>query len=129
MPFEHGPIAQVVVKRHAGVVDEDVERFDALDRRLDLRRVGHVQGQGRDARIRMGQGPAGAGVHPLRASPQCFLDQRLTDAAIGPGHQTALSAINIPVPPIDDVLVGHRRTGNRKTDTLGQDTSDKRRPR
>ena len=31
---ERGTIAQVVVDRHAGVVDEDVERFDPLDSSL-----------------------------------------------------------------------------------------------
>ena len=44
VPFEHGPIAQVVVERHAGVIDEDVERVDFIDRSLDLCSVGHVQG-------------------------------------------------------------------------------------
>ena len=87
MLFERGTIAEVIVVRHAGVVDEDVERLDALDGCLNLRGVGHVQGQGRDAPIRVGQGLARTGVHPLRASPQGFLDQRLPDTAIGPGHQ------------------------------------------
>jgi len=54
VPFEHGPIAQVVVERHAGVIDEDVERVDFIDGSLDLRSVGHVQGQGCDAPIRVG---------------------------------------------------------------------------
>ena len=84
---ECGTIAQVVVQRHAGVVDEDIERLDPGDSCLDLRRVGHVQGQRRDAPIRVGQGLARTGVHPPRASPQGLLDQRLPDAAIGPGHQ------------------------------------------
>jgi hypothetical protein len=81
--FEHGAIAQVVVKCHAGVVNEDVERFHAIDRRLDLRRAGHVERDRRDARVRMDEGPAGAGENSLRASAECFLDQRLTDTAIG----------------------------------------------
>ena len=51
MPFERGTIAQVIVKRQAGVIDEDIERLDSLDSCLNLRRVGHVQGQGRDATI------------------------------------------------------------------------------
>jgi hypothetical protein len=85
--FERGTIAQVIVKRHAGVIDEDIERLDSLDSCLSLRRVGHVQGQGRDAPIQVGQGLARTGIHPLRASPQGFLDRRLPDAAIGPGHQ------------------------------------------
>jgi hypothetical protein len=29
--FEHGSIAEVIVKRRAGVVDEEVERLDAVD--------------------------------------------------------------------------------------------------
>ena len=53
----------------------------------DLRRVGHVQGQRRDPPIRVGQRLARTGIHPLRAPPQGFLDQRLTDTTIGPGHQ------------------------------------------
>src|SRR5271165_3958871 len=36
------------------------------------------------------KGLARAGIHPLRASPQGFGDQRLPDAAIGPGHQDCL---------------------------------------
>ncbi len=85
MPFERGTIAQVIVKRQAGVIDEDIERFDSLDSSLSLRSVGHVQGQGRDAPIQVGQGLARAGIHPLRASPQGFLDQRLSDTAISAG--------------------------------------------
>jgi hypothetical protein len=49
--------------------------------------AGHVQRQGRHARIRVGQGLASAGIHPFRASPQGFLDQRPPDTAIGTGHQ------------------------------------------
>ena len=62
--LERAAIAEVVVERHAGVVDEDVERLDPLDRGLDLRRVGHVEDQRRDAPVAMGDRPAGAGVHP-----------------------------------------------------------------
>jgi hypothetical protein len=35
----------------------------------------------------MSQGLTRTGVHPLRASPQGFLDQRLPYTAIRPGHQ------------------------------------------
>jgi hypothetical protein len=35
----------------------------------------------------MRQGLPGSGVNPLGASAQGFLDQRLSDTAIGPGHQ------------------------------------------
>jgi hypothetical protein len=85
--FDYGAIGQVIVKRQAGVIDEDVERLDALESCLNLRRVGHIHGQRCDASIRVAQGLACTGVHPLRASSQGFLDQRLPDAAIGPGHQ------------------------------------------
>ena len=43
--LEHRPIAEVVVQRQAGIVDEDVERLDLLDRRQGLRGVRHVKGQ------------------------------------------------------------------------------------
>ena len=45
---------EIVVQAHAGIVDEDVERLDFLDGRLNLRRVGHVQGQRRDTTICVG---------------------------------------------------------------------------
>jgi hypothetical protein len=37
--FDHGPVAEVVVERDAGVVDENVEGLDRLDRRRYLRRL------------------------------------------------------------------------------------------
>jgi hypothetical protein len=74
-------------ERQASVIDEDIERFDFLDGSLKLRHVGYVQGQGRDAPIRIGEGLARTGIHPLRASPQGFLDQPLPETGIGPGHQ------------------------------------------
>ena len=55
-----------------------------------LRGVGHVQAQGRDARIHVGHGPASADIYPLRTPAQSFLDQRLSDTTIGPGHQNCL---------------------------------------
>ena len=87
MPFERGTIGQVIEKRNSGVIDEDIERFDSLDSCLSLRGVGHVQRQGRDARIWVGQRLPRTGIHPLRASPQSFLDQRLSDTAVGTGDQ------------------------------------------
>jgi len=51
--FERRPLAEVVVERDARVVDEDVERLDALGRGPDLRRVSDIQVQGRDARVRV----------------------------------------------------------------------------
>jgi hypothetical protein len=86
VPFQRGRIAQVVPTRHAGAIDEEIEGFDVLDSSLNLRGVGHVQGQGRDAPIRVGQGPAGTGIHARRAHAQGFFDQRLSDATVGPGH-------------------------------------------
>src|SRR5438552_13997116 len=47
--FERGTIAQVVIKRQAGVINEDIERFDFLHGRLNLRSVGYVQREVRDA--------------------------------------------------------------------------------
>jgi hypothetical protein len=84
-------VAEVVVERDAGVVDQDVERLDGLDRRLDLALIGHIEGDARDARIRVGQGLPAAGVDPLRAASQRLLDQCLPDAAIAPGHQKCLA--------------------------------------
>jgi hypothetical protein len=89
--FECGTITEVVVKCQAGVIDEEIERPDSSGRRLYLCRAGHVQGQRRDAAIRVGQGLARAGVHPLRASAQGFPDQRLPDAPVGPGDQDCLA--------------------------------------
>ncbi len=40
VPFDRGTIAQVIVKRQAGVIDEDIERFDSLDGSLNMRSVG-----------------------------------------------------------------------------------------
>jgi hypothetical protein len=88
VPFDYGTLAEVViVKRQAGIIDEDIERLDCLDSCLNLRRVGHVQGQGRDTPIPVGQGLARTRVHPLAASPHGPLDQRLPDAAIGASNQ------------------------------------------
>jgi hypothetical protein len=42
VPFDRGTIAQVIVKRQPGVIDEDIERFDSLDGSLNMRSVGHV---------------------------------------------------------------------------------------
>jgi hypothetical protein len=72
--FEGAAIAEVGVEAQAGVVDKDIEGLDALGGCPDLRGVGHVQSEGRDALIRVGQGLACTGVDPLRASVQGFLD-------------------------------------------------------
>ena len=88
--IEHGTITQVIKKRNSGVVDEDIKRLDLIGSCPNLRRVGHVQGQGRDAPVRVGQRLARAGIHPLRASGEGLGDQGLPDAAISPGHQHRL---------------------------------------
>ena len=85
--FERGAIAQVIVKRQASVIDEDIEIFDLLDSSLNVRSIGHVQCYGRDSPIHVGQRLTRTGIHPLRASPQSFLDQRLADTAVGAGAQ------------------------------------------
>ena len=72
--FERGTVAEVIVKRQAGVIDEDVEGPHALGSRLRLRRAGHVQNQRRDPPVGMGQRLPGAGIHPLHATLQGFLD-------------------------------------------------------
>jgi hypothetical protein len=87
MSIDPSAIAKIIVKVHAGVVDQDVERFDAPDSSLNLDRVGHVEGQGSEALIRMCEGLARTGMHALRASLQRFLNQRPPDAAIGPSNQ------------------------------------------
>src|SRR6266542_2839187 len=38
----------------------------------------------------MNQRLARTGIHPRRASPQGFLDQRLPETPVGPGHQNCL---------------------------------------
>jgi len=93
--FERGTITEVFVSPQPGAVDKEIERSDALDSALDLRRVGHIQGMGRNAPIRVGQRLARTGIHRLRVSPQRFLDQRLPDTAIGPVTRTDLFAIAI----------------------------------
>jgi hypothetical protein len=90
VPLQHSTIAEVVVARDAGVVDQDIQRLDLLGSCLNLRRVGHVQGQRPGARVGVGQGLARAGKDPLGASAQGFGDQGLPDAAVGPGHQDGL---------------------------------------
>src|ERR1700694_4007833 len=68
----------------------NVEGLDGLNGCPNVHGVGHVYGQGRDAPVRVGQGLARAGIRPLRSSAQGFLDQRLSDAAIGAGHENCL---------------------------------------
>ena len=72
-----------------GVVD-----WERLSLR-DIQTVGRLlcdryQGQRRNALIGVNQGLARTGIHPLRASPQGFLDQRLPETSVGAGHQNCL---------------------------------------
>jgi hypothetical protein len=103
MPSQQDTIAEITVEIHAGVVDQDIERLDALDRRLNLRGVGPIEAQGCDALVGVGQGLASTDIHSCRTSPQGFLDQRLPDAAVGPGHQNCSVCdrhrILLPEPP------------------------------
>src|SRR6266853_7048160 len=87
VPFKIGTIAQVIVKVHPSVVDQDIECFDFLDCVLNLPGVGHVQSQGRDAPIGMGKGLARTRIHTLGASLQGFLNQCTADASVRAGDQ------------------------------------------
>jgi hypothetical protein len=64
-----------------------MSRPDCFDSSPNVRCVGHVQGQGGDPRIRVGQRLACAGIYPLRPSSEGFFDERAPETAIGPGHQ------------------------------------------
>src|SRR5438445_4556643 len=89
--FERGTIAQVVIKRQACVVNEDIERFDFLHGRLNLRSVGYVQREGRHAAVSVLQFAASSTrVNPLRSASECLGDERSSDAAIGAGDQDCL---------------------------------------
>src|SRR5262249_51355330 len=85
--LECGAIAEVIAKRQAGIVDEEIERLDLLDGSLNLRRVRHVQRQRRDAPVRVGQGLARTRIYPLRTSPEGFVDQCTPDTAIRAGDE------------------------------------------
>jgi hypothetical protein len=91
VPFERGTIAQLSGQRHAGVVEEEIERSDLLGNLSNLRRIRDVQGERRDAAVGVKQRLARTGVHPLRASRQGFLDQRPSETPVGPGHQNCLT--------------------------------------
>jgi hypothetical protein len=64
VPVDPSAMTKIIVKVHASVVDQDVERFDAPDSSLNLQGVGHIQGQGRDAPIGMRKGLAHSRIHP-----------------------------------------------------------------
>ena len=66
------------------------ERADLTDRLLDLRAVGHIQGQWYDAPIGMCKGLARSRIHSLRASPQGLFKQCASDASVRAGDQNCL---------------------------------------
>src|SRR5215831_18359137 len=63
---------------------------DLARRLLDLRNVGHVERDGRDAFVRVLDCPARCRIYSRRASPECLIDERLADAAVGAGDQNGL---------------------------------------
>ena len=68
MLFQYGEIREVIVQRKSGIVHENVERFDLFARCSHLRRVRYVQGEGDDARIRMGKRLPRSGINALRTA-------------------------------------------------------------
>ena len=54
-PFERGAVAQIVLERDAGIVDENIDRVDFLDSRPNLRGVCDVQLEERDAAVGVGK--------------------------------------------------------------------------
>ena len=75
-PLERGPIAELVLQRDTGIVDEDVEVCDLAGGRPDLSGIGDVERERRNAGVSVDEGLPRAGVDPGRASAQCLLDQR-----------------------------------------------------
>ena len=89
--FERNPIGQIVVLRHAGVVDKDIERLDTFYRRMNLRCVGHIQRQGSHARVRVFQGTrANPRINGLRSAFECLTYQCPTNATVRAGNQDCL---------------------------------------
>ena len=95
--FDDVRIAQVVVNRDPGVVDEDVEAVDSLDCPVDLRSVGHIEREGRDAAVGNAKRAAASGKHPLRASSEGLVDERAADPAVRAVIRTVVFATSIPV--------------------------------
>jgi hypothetical protein len=90
VPLDDLDIAEIVVDRHAGVVDQDIEAFDRLGRPPNLGGVGHVEDQGRHPCVDERQFASRAGVDARGAPAQGLVHQRAADAAIGPGDQDRL---------------------------------------
>jgi hypothetical protein len=87
VPLEHRPVAELIEDRHAGVVDEDVERVDLLDPGLDLRWVGDVECQRRDPALAAYVRLPRPGTHALRAPSQRLIHERPPEATVGPDDQ------------------------------------------
>jgi hypothetical protein len=90
-------IAQVVVDRDAGIIDQDIEGFDLTGRPLDLRSAGHVQRQGRHALVGVFESAARSRIDPLRPPSQCLIDERPADASVGAGNHDCLTC-NVHTP-------------------------------
>jgi len=116
MLLQRDAITHLTDKGHAGVIDENIERLHFLDGSLNLLPVGDVQWQRRNARIGVGQGLPRTGIHPLRASPQSFLDERPADAAIGTGNQNCFVCdFHCFLPQVDATeAIGRRCRHNRR---------------
>ena len=83
VPFDPCAIAEVIVKVHAGVVDQNVERLDILDRSLNLRRAGHVQRHWRHTLIGILQRFAACSrIYSLCTPPKRLIDERSADASV-----------------------------------------------
>src|SRR5262249_27323193 len=82
--------AQIVVVGDAGIVDEDVEGVDLVDRTLDLRIAGHIQRQGSHAPVGAFQCATRSRIDPLRPPLERLVDEGATDAAVGARDQDRL---------------------------------------
>src|SRR5580765_2283198 len=83
-------VAQIVVDRDAGVVDENVERADGRRRLPDLGEIGDVERQRRDALVAKRHRASHRRVHTLGAASQRLVDERSADAAVRAGDQYCL---------------------------------------
>ncbi|MGB6481945.1 MAG: hypothetical protein WBE86_00505 [Candidatus Acidiferrales bacterium] len=76
MSFGPGATAQVIAKVDAGVVDQDIERFDLLNSSLNLPLVGYVERQWGYAFIGDRASAACSRVDSFRSAPKRLMDQR-----------------------------------------------------
>jgi hypothetical protein len=89
VPFDSGAIAEVIVivKVHAGVVNEDIERFDIPYGILNQRRVSHVQRHWRYTFIGVLQRSAASPcIYSLCTPPKRLIDERPTEASVRAGN-------------------------------------------